>query len=130
MADNIDVTPGAGATVRTVDRAGVETQVVIIDKSGGATANVGLTGAKTFSDPAVAANSNGLVLAANTGRKSALIVNNGDGTVYLGKDNTVSASNGIPLGPGQSISDTTSTDAWWAWAPTGVTSDFRVVEVA
>lgn len=39
MPDNIDVTPGTGATVRTVDRAGVETQVMVLD-IGGAGAEV------------------------------------------------------------------------------------------
>lgn len=130
MADDIAITPGTGATVRTKDRAGVETQAFILDRSGGATENLGVTGSKTFTDPTVAANANGLILAANASRKSALIVNAGDGTVYLGKDNTVSATNGIPLGPGQSITDTTSVDAWWAFVPTGVASDFRIVEVA
>lgn len=128
MADNIDVTPGSGATVRTVDRAGVETQVVIIDKSGGATANVGLTGSKTFSDPAPTSTA-ASVLAANTGRKVAVIYNNSGATVYLGKDNTVTTTNGLPLPDGASLVDDHSTDAWWAIMASG-TGDLRIYEVA
>lgn len=130
MADNIDVTPGTGATVRTVDRAGVETQVVILDKSGGATANVGLTGSKTLSAVTFDAVTPVLALAANAGRKAAVLANRSGGLVWLGKDNTVSATNGLPLPDGASLSDDVTVDAWWVVADAGVTGSLRVLEVA
>lgn len=36
MADNVPITPGSGATVRTVDRAGIESQVMVLDVGGAA----------------------------------------------------------------------------------------------
>lgn len=130
MADNVDVTPGSGATVRTKDRSGVETQAVIVDKNGGANENLGLTGSKTLATISGDDTTPVEVVAANTGRKSVLILNNSDGTVYLGTDNTVDAATGVPLTTGQSMTDTTSVDAWWVIGATGVTVDLRVVEVA
>lgn len=127
MADNIDVSPGAGATVRTKDRAGTETQVVIIDRSGGATENLGETGSKTFTDPAPT-NVASSVLAANTSRKSALIQNVGSVTVFLGASG-VTTSTGLQLDPGASLEDNTSTDAWYGITASG-TGDLRICEVA
>lgn len=75
------------------------------------------------------------VLAANANRKSALFVQLGTGTVYLGRDTTVTTANGIPLQPasgttpGGSLADTTSTDAWWAIGSAGG-QDLRVLETA
>lgn len=131
MADNSTRTPGTGEDVRSVQRggaSGVKTQAVIIDKSGGATENLGLTGSKTLSASAPTTTAT-LVLAANTGRKSAIIRNAGSVTSYMGKDNTVSVANGVPLAPGETLSDTTSTDAWWGITAVG-TADLRVCEVA
>jgi hypothetical protein len=128
MADNIDVTPGTGATVRTIDRSGVETQVVAIDKSGGATANVGLTGSKTFSDPAPTTTA-ASVLAANTSRKVAVIRNVGTVAVYLGVSSGVTTSNGLPLEPGDTLVDEHSVDVWWGITASG-TGDLRIYEVA
>lgn len=128
MADDIPITPGSGATVRTKDRSGIETQVVIVDRSGSATENLGFTGSKTFSDPAPTSTA-ASVLAANTSRKSCIIQNVGTVDVYLGKDNTVTTTNGLLLAAGQWITDETSTDAWWGITASG-TADLRVCEVA
>ena len=70
-----------------------------------------------------------LVLAANASRKSALIVNNGTQTVYLDVANTVSTTASIPLLTGASLTDSTSTDAWYGLAAS-TTGDLRVVEVS
>ncbi len=129
MADNVDVTPGSGATVRTKDRAGVETQAVVMDKSGGSTENLGLTGTKTFSTVSGDDTTAEQIVAANATRKSLLMVNNSDGTVYLGINSSVDAT-GVPLTTGQSMTDTTSVDAWWVIGATDVTVDIRVIEVA
>ena len=129
MADNILVTEGADATVRTKDRAGVETQVVIIDKNGGATENLGLTGSKTQTAAAPTDASATEVLAANAGRKSALIVNYSTGTVFVGPSGITTAT-GTPLAAGASLADDASTDAWYAICDTGVTGDLRITEVA
>jgi hypothetical protein len=128
MADDIAVTPGTGATVRTKDRAGVETQVVIIDKSGGATENVGLTGSKTSSDPAPTSTAT-LVLAANAGRKACIIQNVGTVNCYLGATSGVTTSNGLLLRAGEELADDTSVDDWYGITASG-TADLRVVEVA
>lgn len=129
MADNINVTPGSGAIVRMVDRSGVETQAVVLDKSGGVTENLGLTGTKTLSTISGDDTTPVEVAAANAARKSLLILNNSSGTVYLGIDNTVDAATGVPLTTGQSMTDTTSVDAWWVIGATDITVDLRTIEV-
>lgn len=85
-------------------------------------------GTRTFST-AAPTNSAAQALAANTSRKEALIYNNGTMTVYLGKDNTVTTSNGLPLAPGATLRDDRATGAWWAIVASG-TGDLRIVEVA
>ena len=77
-------------------------------------------------DPAPVAAS---VLAANVNRRAALIANAGVNTVYLGRDNTVTVANGIPLGPGASLTDSWSSDAWWGIMAANEAGDVRVVEV-
>lgn len=128
MADNIEVTPGTGAVVRTVDRGGTETQVLLIDRSDGTgTENLGLTGAKTSSSAAPTTTS-GSVLAANDQRKAAIIHNAGTAIVYVGASG-VTTSTGIPLAAGATITDDVSTDAWHAVMASG-TGDLRIIEVA
>lgn len=85
-------------------------------------------GSKTLTDPAPTSTA-ASVLAANTSRKSATIHNAGTMTVYLGKDNTVTTSNGFPLGVGATLADDVTTDAWWAITASG-TGDLRIIEVA
>lgn len=135
MADNVDfqsttpATPADTENVRAKDRAGVKTQVVILDRSNGtATENLGLTGSKTFADPAPTSTA-ASVLAANTSRKSCTIQNVGTVDVYLGKDNTVTTTNGLKLAAGDTLTDDVSTDAWWGITASG-TADLRVLEVA
>jgi hypothetical protein len=86
--------------------------------------------AKRFVPVTVGIGVNVQLLAANPDRRSAVIVNNSAGIVYVGKDNTVSAANGIPLVAGGSIADTTSGDAWWAFNGQAGTADVRCLEVA
>jgi hypothetical protein len=69
------------------------------------------------------------VLAANTARQSALFYNNGTQTIYLGKDNTVTTSNGMPLTAGASLEDRESIDAWYAIVASG-TGDLRIIETS
>jgi hypothetical protein len=69
------------------------------------------------------------VLAADKSRLKALLVNAGSSTIYLGHDNTVSSSNGIPLGASADYEDDVSVDAWWAVVGTG-TGDLRVESVS
>lgn len=85
-------------------------------------------GTKTFST-AAPTNAAASILAANASRKTALIVNAGSVTVYLGKDNTVTTSNGIPLAVGAAIEDDRSTDAWYGITASS-TGDLRILEVA
>lgn len=68
------------------------------------------------------------ILAANSSRLQALIANNGSATMYLGKDNTVTSSNGIPITSGQYLIDDVTTDAWWGITASS-TADTRTVEV-
>lgn len=69
-----------------------------------------------------------LLLAANASRTTALLANNGTQTVYLGVANTVTTANGVPLAPGATLTDETTTGAWWGITASG-TGDVRVVEV-
>lgn len=128
MPDNVTL-PGTGEAVRTVTRAGIETQVVLVDRSNGSAGeNLGYCGSKTFSDPAPSAAA-ALQLAANASRKCAVIYNNGTQTVYLGKDSSVTTSNGMPLLAGATLVDDHSVDAWWGITASG-TGDLRIYEVA
>lgn len=70
-----------------------------------------------------------LLLAANTARGVCLISNaHASATVYLGRDNTVTSSNGVPLPAGETLTDGLSTDAWWGIMASG-TGDVRVLEI-
>lgn len=84
-------------------------------------------GSKTFTDPAPTSSASSIV-AANSSRKSVTIHNAGSVTVYLGGTSGVTTSNGIPLGAGETLSDDSSTDAWYAITASG-TADLRIVEV-
>jgi len=86
-------------------------------------------GTKTLSTPITVDTSADLVLAANAGRVTALIVNNGSVTVYLGNDNTVTTTNGIPLVAGAALEDGESGDAWYGVTASG-SADVRVLEVS
>lgn len=67
------------------------------------------------------------IVASNANRSSLLIYNNGSVVVFLGRSNTVSTSNGMPLNPMSSLEDSESTDAWYA-ITAGGTGDLRVIE--
>lgn len=144
MADNVEL-PGTGQIVASDDVSGRQYQLVkIVDGTlngdepvpGGANGlsiniqnKTALIGAKTCTVVTGDDTTAEEVLAANSDRRSALIFNNSDGTVYLGVDSGVSIANGVPLAIGQSMTDTTSVDAWWVIGNTDVTVDLRVIEV-
>lgn len=88
------------------------------------------SGTKTFSTPATQPSGTArLVLAANASRKQATIFNAGTVTTFLGKDNSVTTANGLPLLPNAAVEDLASSDAWWG-ITAGTTADLRVCEVA
>lgn len=107
--------------------AGNPSRSLAIDGSGRPTVKQ-VKGSKTFSDPAPGTGAASIV-GANANRVSVTIHNAGTVTVYLGKDNTVSTSNGLPLPPNATLSDEVTTDAWWAIVAAG-TGDLRIIEVA
>jgi hypothetical protein len=84
---------------------------------------------KTAVSVVVNASGRSQVLATNSNRLSAIIVNNSAGTVYLGSDNGVTGSSGIPLAAGASFNDTSSYDAWYVYNTQAATADIRVLEV-
>lgn len=86
-----------------------------------------LTGTKTFGlafagSPAVS------IVAANTTRKTAILFNNSNSTVYLGKTATISG-NGFPFLSQETITDENSSDAWFGYIAAG-SADIRYIEVA
>lgn len=128
MADNSTRTPGTGEDVRSKDRSGVKTQAVIIDRSGGATENLGQIGTPTVSSGAPTASAASM-LAANASRKVALIRNAGTMTVYLGTSSGVTTANGFPLEPGETFVDDATVSEWFGIVASG-TGALRVIEVA
>lgn len=84
-------------------------------------------GRKTFAAVTVTTSATLVLAAATSAARSVVIVNNGSVTVYLGKANTVTTSNGIPLAAGQSLSDRDSLDAWYGITGSG-SADVRVLE--
>lgn len=71
------------------------------------------------------------IVAANKHRHQLHIKNNhASAVMYLGKDATVTTSNGYPLAAGGELVDLDSTDAWFAIMPATVTGDARYIEVA
>jgi hypothetical protein len=141
MADGTTLYPGAGGDkIDTEDLGGrgkiqrVKLALGALDVDGNDISptnpvpTFGKRGSKTLSTNAPT-NSAAQILAANSSRIQAMICNNGTMTVYLGKDNTVTTSNGIPLGVGASLVDDATTDAWWGIVSTG-TGDLRVLEIA
>lgn len=122
MPNDVEVHNGASGTgtsftAETYDTGSGHRQIV----------SHGASGSKTFTDPAPTTTA-ASVLGANATRKVASLYNAGTQTVYLGKDNTVTTSNGFPLVPGGNMVDDASTDAWWAITASG-TGDLRIIEV-
>ena len=68
------------------------------------------------------------ILAANPNRAGAIIANTGASTLFIGRDNTVTTGNGIPVAAGGSIEDNQSGDAWFGIVASG-TADVRALEV-
>lgn len=92
------------------------------------------TGKGTKSAPSAISVGTGatLILAANSQRKSALIGNNnatGGATLFLGRDATVTVSNGYPLAAGASFTDASTKDAWYGIVASG-SCDARVLEIS
>jgi len=72
-----------------------------------------------------------LVLDANNGRKGAIVFNGGPEIIYLGMDNQVTTTNGIPVVPFSSMNQTGQFDGWRGaiWGVTGsATADVRYWE--
>ena len=67
------------------------------------------------------------VLSDNPNRVSWLIKNNGSVTVYIGFSSSLTAANGLPLYPGDVISDDSYTGPVYVITDSG-TSDLRVME--
>lgn len=85
-------------------------------------------GTKSFSQ--VSAGSSAVqIVATNSNRASLLIFNAGSEIVYLGKTNSVTTSDGIPLYPLSNLEDSESYDSWFGITASS-TSDLRVVETA
>lgn len=84
-------------------------------------------GATAFTDPACDTSAD-LLLAANSSRKAAIIQNVGTVDVYVGPSG-VTTTSGLHLEPGASLTDTSSTSAWYGITASG-TGDLRVCEVA
>lgn len=89
---------------------------------------VALRGAKTFTAKAPNGTASELV-AENLLRCGLIIVNQGAVDVWLGKDNTVTTSNGLYLKAGATLEDNSSCDAWWA-ITAGGTAALRIAEAA
>lgn len=99
--------------------------VVLVDKDTGEPYNAG--SAPTSSTMAVGHNALSTtaeeVLAANANRVFAEVKNLDSGiSIYLGKDNTVTSSNGHLLGPGEAFAFDGYTGAVWAIAASGTPS--------
>lgn len=144
MADNVAITAGSGTSVATDDVSGVHFQrVKLVDGAADSSAAIGgdathgldvdvtrlPRGSKTLSNATPTDSAASQVIAANANRLSVIIYNASGGTVYLGEDNTVSATTGIPLVDGTAITDQSSTDAWYARCASGVAGDLRIIEV-
>ncbi len=65
----------------------------------------------------------------NRARLALIISNAGPNTVYLGADNQVTESDGLPLASGATLVDEWSLDAWYAIASPGESASLRVVEI-
>jgi hypothetical protein len=63
------------------------------------------------------------------GRIYIVIVNNGTGAIYVGRDNTVTTANGLPIGPGASATFNLGPNLE-LWAVSTATQDVRVMEAA
>lgn len=78
---------------------------------------------------AVSVTTSAISVLAENKRRGVALIQNVDAAIdiYLGRDNTVTSSNGIRLAAGQTLTDTFSTDAWFAIAASGTVS-VRVLE--
>jgi hypothetical protein len=109
MADNIAVTPGSGATVRSIDKSSKLTQVVVLDLGGAgaeslATTTIPVTDSvasqtiKTVKVAYTASQTAATVLTPTAGKKYVItdytISSSAAGTIYL-FDNTDSATTGL-----------------------------------
>lgn len=108
----------SGTVIETYDTGSGHRQAITL----------GAAGTKTFTDPApttIAAS----IVAASATRFSVTIQNAGAVDCYLGKDNTVTASTGLLLAAGATLTDDSTVDAWWAITAAG-TADLRILVVA
>ena len=66
----------------------------------------------SFGSVSVISNTPTLVIASNTNRKGLLINNNGTETMFIGPDNTIAPSTGMPVAQSQYYNDSGNYDAW------------------
>lgn len=108
LLDNGDAVPAVGI---------VNSDGSLVDPSGQASASTLTVAHASLSTSAAQ------VLAANTSRVFAEVKNLDSGiSIYLGKDNTVTSSNGHLLGPGEAFAFDGYTGAVWAIAASGTPS--------
>jgi hypothetical protein len=74
----------------------------------------------------------GQLLGANANRKTAMLQNRDSANhVYIGKDNTVTAANGIDLPPGGGMFvDDRTTGAWYGICSSGQTASVAILEIS
>ena len=71
----------------------------------------------------------GLLLAANPGRISAQIANNGANTLFIGSTAALAKASGIPVPSGQKFEDDFGVSDWYGATSTG-TADVRILEIS
>jgi len=140
MADNIAITPGSGATVRTDDIDGVHYQVVKLAWGDDGTASFTATatplpttaatgGTIRASAVSVGTTATALPAAALASRRRVIVQNLGATTVYLG-GTSVTAAAGLAVRPEGAIAlDLLETAALYGIVASG-TADVRVLECA
>lgn len=95
MADNVDITPGSGATVGTDERviAGNTVQVQRMDEQGSTSISTSQVTPTTTA---------ATLIAKRDTRKRVIITNNGSVDVYVGPA-TVTTANGFKIPPGYTL---------------------------
>lgn len=108
-----------GGVVRTAAMGGGQGNALYMRDAGGA----------VVAPSAVAVGSEATEIAgASVERVGILIYNNGPDTVYIGADDTVADTNGLPLTSGRALSVAGGSNSWYGICADGETADVRVME--
>jgi hypothetical protein len=91
LADNTPITPGSGETIRTEERGGVKTQVIMLDK-GPAVEALDVFPATSAQTSVAGSASSVQLLAATATRLGATIFNDSAATLYLKLGTTASTT--------------------------------------